>query len=166
RHPSGGAVRRRAPGFPADGSAELRVGRTTCAGPQLQAGDEGEPEQGDTGHDDDEHEARGVAERVAALVARGVPASEMAVLYRTNAQGEAFEQALAAAGVGYVVRGGERFFSRREVREAVALLRGAARGADPDTPMPQTVRDVLTGAGWSPTAPEARGAVRERWESL
>ncbi|HCX83842.1 MAG TPA: ATP-dependent DNA helicase, partial [Micrococcales bacterium] len=117
-------------------------------------------------YDDDEHEARGVAERVAALVARGVPASEMAVLYRTNAQGEAFEQALAAAGVGYVVRGGERFFSRREVREAVALLRGAARGADPDTPMPQTVRDVLTGAGWSPTAPEARGAVRERWESL
>lgn len=116
--------------------------------------------------EDDEAEARGIAEQIGGLVAQGVRAQDIAILYRTNAQGEAFEQALSGAGIGYVVRGGERFFSRREVREAIALLRGAARGADPAAPMPQLVRDVLTGAGWSAAPPQGRGGVRERWESL
>src|SRR5690606_13729667 len=63
-------------------------------------------------------------------------------------------------------RGGERFFARREVRDAIVLLRGAARSADPDVPMPQLVRDVLGGAGWSAEPPGARGAARERWDAL
>lgn len=119
-----------------------------------------------TAYDDDEAEARGIAERVKRLIADGVRTSEIAILYRTNAQGEAFEQALSSVGVGYLVRGGERFFSRREVREAIGLLRGAVRSVDAGTPMPQTVRDILTSAGWSSQAPTTRGAVRERWESL
>ncbi|MEE6273655.1 ATP-dependent DNA helicase UvrD2 [Georgenia sp. MJ206] len=114
--------------------------------------------------DDDVAEARGVATRIAKLQQEGVPLSEVAVLYRTNGQAEALEQALAQEGIGYLVRGGERFFSRREVREALVLLRGAARSAD--APMPEVVRDVLTGASWSPEPPSARGAARERWESL
>ncbi|WP_154793093.1 ATP-dependent helicase [Occultella kanbiaonis] len=116
-------------------------------------------------YDDDESEARAVAVRIGELVRGGVRASEIAVLYRTNAQAEAFEQALSQAGVGYLVRGGERFFSRKEVRDAVVLLRGAARSQG-ETPMPELVRDVLTSVGWAPEAPAARGAVRERWESL
>ena len=124
------------------------------------------PPVGFTAYDDDESEAAGVASRVARLVAAGTRASEIAVLYRTNAQSEAFEQALAAAGVGYLVRGGERFFARREVREAIVLLRGAGRSADADTPMTEVVRDVLLTAGWSPQPPAARGAARERWESM
>ncbi|GMA32123.1 ATP-dependent helicase [Litorihabitans aurantiacus] len=116
--------------------------------------------------DDDEDEARGVAARIGDLIRRGVAAREIAILYRTNAQGEAFEQALASAGIGYLVRGGERFFARREVREAIALLRGAARAVDPDDELPQIVRDVLAGSGWEAQPPAARGAVRERWESL
>lgn len=119
-----------------------------------------------TAYDDDESEAAGVAARVARLIASGTRTSEVAVLYRTNAQSEAFEQALAAAGVGYLVRGGERFFARREVREAIVLLRGAGRSADADTPMPQIVRDVLLSVGWSTEPPAARGAARERWESM
>src|SRR5690625_5809646 len=115
--------------------------------------------------DDDVAEAAGVAARIAALEKAGVPRSEIAVLYRTNGQAEVVEQALAQAGIGYLVRGGERFFSRREVREAVVLLRGAARTMA-DAPMPEAVRDVLAGVGWSPEPPAARGAVRERWESL
>ncbi|MFS0706419.1 ATP-dependent helicase, partial [Cellulomonas sp. 179-A 9B4 NHS] len=103
-----------------------------------------------TAYDDDEAEAAGVAARAARLVASGVPASEIAVLYRTNVQAEAFEQALAAAGVGYQVRGGERFFSRRDVRDALVLLRGGARAADPGVPLGETARDVLTSAGWAP----------------
>ncbi len=119
-----------------------------------------------TTYEDDESEASGIATRVGRLIAAGTPASEIAVLYRTNAQSEAFEAALADAGIGYLVRGGERFFARREVRDAIVLLRGAARSAEPDVPMPTTVRDVLTSAGWSVAPPAARGAARERWESM
>lgn len=119
-----------------------------------------------TAYDDDEAEASGVAARAARLIASGVPASEIAVLYRTNVQAEAFEQALAAAGVGYQVRGGERFFARRDVRDALVLLRGGARAADPDVPLGEATRDVLRSAGWAPEPPAARGAARERWDAL
>ncbi|WP_454778309.1 ATP-dependent DNA helicase UvrD2 [Georgenia muralis] len=116
-------------------------------------------------YDDDLAEARGVAERITALEREGVALSEIAVLYRTNGQSEALEQALADAGIGYLVRGGERFFSRREVREAIVLLRGAVR-ASAEQPMPAAVRDVLSSVGWAQDPPAARGAARERWESL
>ncbi|MGC5167177.1 ATP-dependent helicase [Luteimicrobium sp. DT211] len=124
------------------------------------------PPVGFTAYDDDESEAAGIAARVGRLVEQGVPVSEIAVLYRTNAQSEAFEQALADAGIGYLVRGGGRFFERKEVRDAIVLLRGAARSADPDQPMPEAVRDVLITVGWAPKPPAARGAVRERWDAM
>ena len=123
------------------------------------------PPVGFTAYDDDEAEAAGVAARIGRLIAAGTPAAEIAVLYRTNAQSEAFEQALADAGIGYLVRGGERFFQRKEVRDALVLLRGAARSMA-EVPLGEAVRDVLASAGWSPEPPAARGAVRERWDSL
>lgn len=119
-----------------------------------------------TAYDDDEAEASGIAARAARLVADGTRPSQIAVLYRTNVQGEAFEEALAAAGVGYQVRGGERFFARRDVRDAVVLLRGAVRSADPGTPMPEHARDVLSSVGWAPQPPAPRGAARERWDAM
>src|SRR3954447_12556327 len=119
-----------------------------------------------TGYEDDVTEAAGVAARARDLVAEGVRPREIAVLFRTNAQSEPLEQAMAEAGLSYVLRGGERFFARREVREAVMLLRGAARATDPHTPLGQAARDVLTSGGWTPTPPSQTGAVRERWESL
>jgi len=115
---------------------------------------------------DDEAEAAGIAAAAARLVADGVPASQVAVLYRTNAQAEAFEEALATAGVAYQVRGGERFFARRDVREAIVFLRGGARLADPDVPLGEAARDLLRNAGWTEQAPATRGAARERWEAL
>ena len=118
-------------------------------------------------YDDDEAEAKGVATRAARLIASGkVRPSEIAVLYRTNAQSEAFEAAFADAGVGYQVRGGDRFFQRKEVRDAMVLLRGAARSADPQLSMPDQVRDILAAAGWADQAPAARGAARERWDAM
>ncbi|WP_146842273.1 ATP-dependent helicase [Cellulomonas composti] len=117
-------------------------------------------------YDDDEAEAAGVAAAAARLVATGVPASEIAVLYRTNAQSEAFEEALAGAGVPYQVRGGERFFARRDVREAIVYLRGGARAAADDVPMPVAARDLLRNAGWTEEPPATRGVARERWEAL
>ena len=117
-------------------------------------------------HADDPAEAAWIADEIAGMVGRGHPASEIAVLMRTNAQSEAFEAALAAADVPYLVRGGERFFARPEVRQGVLLLRGAARSDDGSVPLSDLVRDVLAGAGWTPEPPSSGGAVRERWESL
>ncbi|MDT0166501.1 ATP-dependent DNA helicase UvrD2 [Actinotalea sp. AC32] len=141
------------------------AGRDQVGGLELVAQRPPGPPVGLTAYDDDEDEAAGVAARIGRLVRAGTPAREIAVLYRTNAQSEAFEQALADAGIGYLVRGGERFFSRKEVRDAVLLLRGAARSMA-DAPLGDAVRDVLATAGWTPEPPAARGAVRERWDSL
>lgn len=124
------------------------------------------PEVRFTAYDDDEAEATGVAHAIGRLVRTGVRPSEVAVLYRTNAQSEAFEEALATAGIAYQVRGGERFFARRDVRDALVLLRGGARSADPTVPMPETVRDILRTVGWSEEPPAARGAARERWDAM
>jgi DNA helicase-2/ATP-dependent DNA helicase PcrA len=89
------------------------------------------------------------------------------VLFRVNAQSEVYEQALAQAGVPYVLRGGERFFDRPEIREARLLLRGAARSAqDGDQPLAEAVRGVLTALSWYPDNAPPGGAARERWESL
>ena len=116
---------------------------------------------------DDPAEAAGLAIQVRALLAGGVPAREIAILVRVNADTERFEQALGEAGVPYVVRGAERFYERPVVRQALVLLRGAARGADPGDALPAAVRDVLTGIGFSAAAvPGGGAAARERWESL
>ncbi|WP_432572495.1 ATP-dependent DNA helicase UvrD2 [Kineococcus sp. SYSU DK005] len=119
-----------------------------------------------TAYDDDVAEASGVAARIAAEVRAGRSAKDVAVLFRTNGQSQALESALADAGVGYVVRGGERFFSRKEVRDAIVLLRGATRAALPGHDLGAETRAVLTSAGWSESPPSPGGAVRERWESL
>src|SRR3954451_7981042 len=82
---------------------------------------------------DEVAEADAVADAVGTLLRDGVPASEIAVLFRINAQSEAFEGALASRGLPYVVRGAARFFERAEVRQAVALVRAAARTGDGDS---------------------------------
>ncbi|RMI35787.1 ATP-dependent DNA helicase UvrD2 [Nocardia stercoris] len=119
--------------------------------------------------EDEPAEATGVAKAVARLIAKGVQPAEIAVLYRINAQSEAYEQALTAAGVGYQVRGGEGFFQRPEVRQAVSALRQAADRDDlPDArgdALVSVVRAALARVGL--TAEEPAGAqARERWASL
>lgn len=115
---------------------------------------------------DEVAEADAVAERIGELRRAGTPLSEVAVLFRINAQSEAYEEALSSRGIPYVVRGAARFFDRPEVRQAVTLLRGNARGGQGgDDPM-ETVRDTLAGMGWNERAPEGRGQARDRWESL
>lgn len=121
---------------------------------------------------DEPAEAEGAARRIRDLVASGIPAGEIAILFRTNSQSEIYEQALADAGVPYQLRGAERFFDRPEVRKAGAALRAAARFGSNDSllddavDLPSQVRAVLSGEGWTSQPPAGSGAVRERWESL
>ena len=113
---------------------------------------------------DEPTEARAVAQRAAGLIAGGTPASAIAILYRINAQSEVYEKALADAEVPYLVRGGERFFARPEVRQAIIALRAGA-AQDVEVPLVAAVRQLLAPVGLSSEPPPA-GALRDRWDSL
>jgi DNA helicase-2/ATP-dependent DNA helicase PcrA len=117
-------------------------------------------------HADETAEAEATADRIRALVESGVPAREIAVLFRVNAQSEVYEEAFARAGVPYVLRGGERFFERPEVREGVTYLRGAARAGEGSGDLVADTGAVLASAGHQPEPPSGPGAARDRWESL
>ncbi|TAK71300.1 MAG: DNA helicase PcrA [Actinomycetota bacterium] len=81
---------------------------------------------------DDEHdEAAFVAGEIDRLTdaSQAVPA-EVAVFYRTNAASRAFEEVFIRVGLPYRVVGGQRFYDRREVRDALAYLRILANPAD------------------------------------
>ncbi|GFJ80682.1 hypothetical protein Phou_048620 [Phytohabitans houttuyneae] len=115
---------------------------------------------------DEPAEAAGVAARCRQLIAAGTPAREIAVLFRTNAQSEAYEEALAEAEVPYVVQGAERFFERVEVRQAVLALRAATRSTPAGEPLVPAVVEALAATGWQRDQPPPGGATRERWEAL
>lgn len=119
--------------------------------------------------DSEPEEAREVARRIRVLLDAGTSASEVAVLYRINAQSQAYEAALTEAGIGFLVRGGDRFFDRPEVREAVLLLRGAARGAADDAPagLLAQVHEALADR-WRPDSPPPATARAEadRWANV
>jgi DNA helicase-2/ATP-dependent DNA helicase PcrA len=133
---------------------------------------------------DEVAEAAAVASSISRLVEAGTPPSEIAVLYRINAQSEAYEEALTEAGIAYQVRGGEGFFSRQEIRQALLALQRAANRdsegevpAPPDgdpqhpaspgsrSPLPEVVRGLLEPLGLT-AEPPAGVRARERWEAL
>ncbi|OLF06745.1 ATP-dependent DNA helicase UvrD2 [Actinophytocola xanthii] len=122
------------------------------------------PEPSFAEYEDEPTEAAAVARRISELIDTGTPASQIAVLYRVNAQSEAYEQALSELDIPYLIRGGERFFARVEVRQATAALRTAAASA-PTGELPKIVRELLEPLGLS-AEPPTGGAARERWESL
>jgi DNA helicase-2/ATP-dependent DNA helicase PcrA len=115
---------------------------------------------------DEPAEAAAVARRCADLVAGGVAAHHIAILFRTNAQSGAYEGALAEVGVPYVVHGAERFFERPEVRQAVIALRSAEKSTPAGVPLAEAVVGALEAVGWQPDRPPPGGAAREQWEAL
>ncbi|MGH3367735.1 MAG: ATP-dependent DNA helicase UvrD2 [Nocardioidaceae bacterium] len=116
---------------------------------------------------DEVEEAEAVAAAIADAHQSGVPLRDIAVLFRVNAQSEAFEEALAARSIPCVLRGAERFFERPEVRQAVTMLRGAARSGDVSGDgLKEDVAAVLSGQGWTPRPPNGAGPGRAKWESL
>ncbi len=68
-------------------------------------------------------EAAWIVDQVRQLTSDGMRASDMAILYRSNAQSRVLEHALFSAGLPYRVYGGLRFFERAEVKNALAYLR-------------------------------------------
>jgi len=81
---------------------------------------------------DDEHdEAWWVAGEVARLAdEEGYRYGDVAVFYRTNAQSRVLEDVFARAGMSYRVVGGQRYYERKEIKDALAYLRLLVNPAD------------------------------------
>ncbi|MEJ5928423.1 ATP-dependent DNA helicase UvrD2 [Corynebacterium sp. H128] len=128
------------------------------------------PEPTFKSYPDETAEARAVAKRIKELIAAGTSAREIAVLYRINAQSAVFETALADAGIVFQVRGGDGFFQRAEIKQAIStLVRTAQRDDLPEEAIGPRVavlaRAALAPLGLTPTEPEGAQA-RERWQML
>jgi DNA helicase-2/ATP-dependent DNA helicase PcrA len=109
-------------------------------------------------------EAEFIVERIRSRVARGHRRSEAAVLYRSNAQSRAFEEALLHAGMPYRVYGGLRFFERAEIKDALAYLRLLAN-RDDDPSFERIVNLPARGIG-ARTVDEIRTYARANATSL
>ena len=94
----------------------------------------------------DMEEARFVVEEVKMLHAEGQALSDMALLYRSNAQSRVLEHALFTAGLPYRVYGGLRFFERAEIKHALAYLRLIAN-PDDDTALLRVINFPTRGIG-------------------
>jgi DNA helicase II / ATP-dependent DNA helicase PcrA len=70
----------------------------------------------------DIQEANWIIEESKSLIADGALRSEIAILYRSNAQSRVIEHALFTAAIPYRVYGGQRFFERAEIKHAIAYL--------------------------------------------
>ena len=79
---------------------------------------------------DDLEEARFVAQEIQRLQEQGTGLEEIAVFYRTNAQSRSLEEALRAAGLPYAMFGGQKFYARLEIKDALAYLRALRNPAD------------------------------------
>ncbi|MBT3277896.1 MAG: UvrD-helicase domain-containing protein [Phycisphaerales bacterium] len=81
--------------------------------------------------DDEQHEAREIAERIDALRTNdGVPYNEMAIFYRVNSLSRVLEDALRRKGIPYIIARGVEFYNRKEIRDMLAYLRALSNPAD------------------------------------
>ena len=72
---------------------------------------------------DEREEGQAIAEQMKLEIEGGLPPSDIAVLYRMNAQSRAIEEALMRAQIPYQIVGGTRFFDRREIKDVIGYLR-------------------------------------------
>ncbi len=94
----------------------------------------------------DSEEAQWLLEEIRSLIAQGSGRSEIAILYRSNAQSRILEHALFSAAVPYRVYGGLRFFERAEIKHALAYLR-LLENTDDDTAFLRVVNLPARGIG-------------------
>ena len=126
-------------------------------------GDEGEPISLYSGFNDQD-EARFVVDRIRDWADRGHARAETAILYRSNAQSRLFEEYLMAAGVPYKVYGGQRFFERLEIKNALAYLQLATHQHN-DAAFERIVNTPTRGLG-TRTLDIIRGCARAEQISL
>ena len=115
-------------------------------------------------HDDPRAEARFVANAISQLRLRGVMPEQVAVIYRTNATSQPLESAMREAGLPYKLVGGRKFYTRREIRDALSYLRVITNPAD-DAAFLRVVNVPPRGIG-AVSIGKIRKAATERGEPL
>lgn len=152
------------------------AGRFRSAGLTLKGMRAPGPEPILTEYPDEDAEAEAVAAAIADLVHGGLDPSEVAVLYRINAQSERIEAALDEVGIGYRLKGGEGFFERTVVRRAMSAIDRLVDGSDEaqaqtlatltdPTEIVAVIRQTLEPLGLTAAEPSGTQA-RESWDSL
>jgi DNA helicase-2/ATP-dependent DNA helicase PcrA len=121
------------------------------------AGEDGEPIQLYAGFNEQD-EARFIVEQIEHWIDDGNPRRSVAILYRSNAQSRVLEEALLRRGMPYRIYGGQRFYERLEIRNAMAYLRLLVSRGD-DAAMERVIN---TPPAASATRPWTRCARRPR----
>src|ERR1700744_2379704 len=112
----------------------------------------------------EQHEARFVVERIREYVAEHGQARDCAILYRSNAQSRNFEEQLMQRDIRFRVYGGQRFFDRAEIKDALAYLRLSANRHD-DSSFERVVNLPVRGIG-AKTMDTVRDGARANASSL
>ncbi|MEM0953813.1 MAG: DNA helicase II [Pseudomonadota bacterium] len=131
------------------------------------AGDQGEAITLYAGFNEQD-EARFIVERIESWVAGGELRSESAILYRSNAQSRVLEEALIRSGMPYRIYGGQRFYERLEIRNALAYMRLMVSRGD-DAALERVINTPPRGIGGK-TVDVVRDTARERqvplWQAI
>lgn len=109
-------------------------------------------------------EARFVIERIKSLLKEGRENTDIAILYRSNAQSRVLEEAFLTSGIAYRIYGGLRFFERAEIKDVLSYLRLVNLNGD-DTAFERVVNVPARGIGLK-TIEAIRGRAREEACSL
>ncbi|KGK43216.1 DNA-dependent helicase II [Nitrincola sp. A-D6] len=94
----------------------------------------------------EQDEARFIVDQISKWIEHGNRRDECAILYRSNAQSRVMEEALIRSGVPYRIYGGQRFYDRLEIKNALAYLRLLAN-RDDDTAMERVINVPTRGIG-------------------
>lgn len=91
------------------------------------------------------HEARLIAGEIKTLLSKGIPATEIAILFRTHFQSRALEEACLHAEIPYQVLG-VKFFERKEIKDLVSYVR-ASLNPDSLSDIKRTINEPKRGIG-------------------
>ena len=131
------------------------------------AGSEGEPIMLYAGFNEQD-EARFIVERLDDWVDSGNTRRSSAILYRSNAQSRVLEEALIRQGIPYRIYGGQRFYERQEIRNALAYMRLLLTRSD-DAALERVINTPPRGIGGK-TVEVLRETARERqlamWQAI
>ena len=94
----------------------------------------------------EQDEARFIVDQISKWVQEGNVRKECAILYRSNAQSRVLEEALIRSGVPYRIYGGQRFYERLEIKNALSYLR-LLSNRDDDTSMERVINVPTRGIG-------------------
>jgi DNA helicase-2/ATP-dependent DNA helicase PcrA len=112
----------------------------------------------------EQDEARFIVDRIQAIIRDGSRRADVAILYRSNAQSRILEEALLREGIPYRIYGGQRFYERLEIKNAVAYLR-LMQNRDDDAAFERVINTPTRGIG-EKTLDSVRQVAREQQVSL